>query len=151
VASCAQIVSAIVDPHPAPANVHPLPGEAYVAESGVPSGGPVVAFDLTVNNQCIDEVAAGPRGAVSVATTTFDTATGKQLFTGVNMQPAGMLMTWRSWAFIPAAGATAPSLTEVISVTKANGQVQDTLTYTPAALNQLILKAVATGSAQSLR
>jgi hypothetical protein len=86
-----------------------------------------------------------------VATTVFDTATGAQLFTGVNMQPAFARMTWRSWLSIPTADTTVPNYTDVISLTKANGQVQDTLTYTAAALNQATLKAVATGTAQSLR
>jgi hypothetical protein len=149
VAGCAQIVGAVVNPNPAPANVHPLPGQAYVADLGVPSGGPVVAFDLTVNNQCIDE-GGGARSSLSVATTVFDTATGAQLFTGVNMQPAGMLMTWRSWTFIPTADTTAPARTMVVSLTRANGQVQDTLTYTAAEVNQAILTAVATQTPQSI-
>ena len=61
------------------------------------------------------------------------------------MQPAGTLMTWRSWSTIPTADTTAPARTEVVSLIKANGQVQDTLTYTAAASNQAILTAVATG------
>ena len=149
VVSCAQIVSAIVDPNPGPANVHPLPGQAYVADLGVPSGGPVVAFDLTVNNQCIDE-GGGARSSLSVATTTFDTATGARLFTGVTMQPAGMLMDYRSWSPIPAADATAPAQTIVISLARANGQVQDTLTYTVADVYQAIRTAVATQTPQAI-
>jgi hypothetical protein len=149
-ASCAQIVSAIVDPNPLPINPNPVFPEPIVVQAGAPVG-PAVAFDVTVNNQCADEVAAGPKGAVSVATTIFDTATGARLFTGVNMQPAFARMTWRSWLSIPTADTTVPNYTDVISVTKANGQVQDTLTYTAAALNQATLKAVATGTPQSLR
>jgi hypothetical protein len=146
---CAQYVSAIVTPNPSPANVHPLPGQAYVAELGVPSGGPVVAFELTVNNQCIDE-GGGPRSSLSVTSRSFDTATGALLFTGVNMQPAGMLMTWRSWAFIPAAGATVPAETIVDTLVRSNGQVQDTLTYTVAEMDQAILTAVATQTPQTI-
>ena len=148
--SCAQIVSAIVDPNPLPVNPNPVFPEPIVIQLGAPVG-PAVAFEVTVNNQCADEVAAGPKGSVAVATTTFDTATGARLFTGVNMQPAFARITWRSWLSIPTADTTVPNYTDVISVTKANGQVQDTLTYTPAALNQLTLTAVATGLPQSLR
>jgi hypothetical protein len=148
VAGCAQIVSAIENPNPGPANVNSLPGEPYVNELGVPSG-PSVAFELTINNQCIDE-GGGPRGSLSVATRSFDTATGALLFTGVNMQPAGMLMDWRSWSLIPAADATAPAQTIVISLIRANGQVQDTLTYTVAEAYQAILTAVATQTPQSI-
>jgi hypothetical protein len=148
--SCAQIVSAIVDPNPLPINPNPVFPEPIVVQTGAPVG-PAVAFDVTVNNQCVDEVAAGPKGSVAVATTTFDTATGARLFTGVNMQPAFARMTWRSWLSIPTADTTVRAITQVISVTKANGQVQDTLTYTAAALNQATLTAVATGLPQSLR
>ena len=148
--SCAQIVSAIVDPHPLPINPNPVFPAPIVVQVGAPVG-PAVAFDVTVNNQCADEVAAGPKGSVAVATTTFDTATGARLFTSVNMQPAFARMTWRSWLSIPTADTTVPNYTDVISLTKANGQVQDTLTYTPAALNRLILTAEATGLPQSLR
>jgi hypothetical protein len=148
--SCAQIVSAIVDPNPLPINPNPVFPEPIVVQTGAPVG-PAVAFDVTVNNQCVDEVAAGPKGSVAVATTTFDTATGTRLFTGVNMQPAFARMTWRSWLSIPTADTTVRAITQVISVTKANGQVQDTLTYTAAALNQATLTAVATGLPQSLR
>jgi len=149
VVGCAQIVSAIVDPNPGPANVHPLPGQPYVDPLGVPSG-PAVAFELTVNNQCIDE-GGGPRSSLSVTSRSFDTATGALLFTGVTMQPAGMLETHRSWALIPTADTTAPARTIVSSLVRANGQIQDTLTYTVAAMNQSILTAVATGTPQSLR
>src|ERR1700712_4356057 len=90
--SCAQIVSAIVNPNPLPINPNPVFPEPIVFQMGAPVG-PAVAFDVTVNNQCVDEVAAGPRGSVAVATTTFDTATCARLFTGVNMQPAFALMT----------------------------------------------------------
>ena len=148
--SCAQIVSAIVDPHPLPINPNPVFPAPIVVQVGAPVG-PAVAFDVTVNNQCIDEVGAGPKGSVAVATTVFDTATGARLFTGVNMQPAFALMTWRYWRNLPTADTTVPAHTEVISVTKANGQVQDTLTYTAAALNQAVLTAQATGLPQSLR
>lgn len=148
--SCAQIVSAIVDPNPLPINPNPVYPEPIVIQRGTPVG-PAVAFDVTVNNQCADEVAAGPKGSVAVATTIFDTATGAQLSSSVNMQPAFARITWRTWLSIPAADTPVPNYTDVISVTKANGQVQDTLTYTPAALNQLILNAVATGLPQSLR
>jgi len=149
VVGCAQIVSAIVDPNPGPANVNPLPGQAYVEPLGVPSG-PAVAFELTVNNQCIDE-GGGPRSSLSVTSQSFDTATGALLFTGVTMQPAGMLETYRSWALIPTADTTAPARTIVDSLIRANGQVQDTLTYTAAALNQAVLNAVATQTPQSIR
>jgi hypothetical protein len=148
--SCAQITSAVVDPNPLPINPNPVFPEPIVFQVAAPVG-PSVAFDVTINNQCADEVAAGPRGSVAVATTTFDTATGARLFTGVTMQPAFAIMTWRSWLSIPTADTTAPARTVVISVTKANGQVQDTLTYTVAALNQAALTAVATGTPQSLR
>lgn len=148
-ASCAQYVSAIINPNPGPANVNPLPGQPYVQILGVPSG-PSVAFELTVNNQCIDE-GGGARSSLSVTSQSFDTATGALLFTGVNMQPAGMLMTWRSWVRIPTADATAPATTIVDSLVRANGQVQDTLTYTAAAFNQAVLTAVATQTPQSLR
>jgi hypothetical protein len=146
VAGCAQIVSAIDNPNPGPANVNPLPGEPYVTQLGLPPG-PSVAFELTVNNQCIDE-GGGPRSSLSVTTRSFDTATGALLFTGVNMQPAGMLMDWRSWSLIPAADATAPAQTIVISLVRANGQVQDTLTYTAAEAYQAILTAVAAQTPQ---
>jgi hypothetical protein len=148
--SCAQIVSAIVDPNPLPINPNPVFPEPIVMQMGAPVG-PAVAFDVTVNNQCADEVAAGPKGSLAVATTVFDTATGARLFTGVNMQPAFARMTWRSWLSIPTADTTVPNYTDVISLTKANGQVQDTLTYTAAALDQAILTAEATGLPQSLR
>jgi dihydrofolate reductase len=85
-----------------------------------------------------------------VALTTFDTATGAQLFTAVNMQPAAMLMTWRTWLSLPTAGTTAQPHTDVISVTRANGQVQDTRTFTAAALDQAILAAEATQTPQSI-
>jgi len=148
VAGCAQIVSAIVDPNPGPATVHPLPGQPYVTELGVPSG-PAVAFELTVNNQCIDE-GGGPRSSLSVTSRSFDTATGGLLFTGVNMQPAGMLMDYRSWSLVPAADATPAPVTVVISLIRANGQVQDTLTYTVAEVYQAILTSVATQTPQSI-
>ena len=67
------------------------------------------------------------------------------------MQPAGMLMDWRSWSLIPAADATAPAQTIVISLVRANGQVQDTLTYTVAEAYQAILTAVATQTPQPVR
>lgn len=148
VVPCAQIVSAIEDPNPGPADVNPLPGEPYVTPLGVPSG-PAVAFELTVNNQCIDE-GGGARSSLSVTTRSFDTATGALLFTGVNMQPAGMLMDWRSWSLIPAADATPPAVTVVISLIRANGQVQDTLTYTVTEGYQAIWTAVATQAPQSI-
>jgi hypothetical protein len=53
---------------------------------------PAVSFDVTVNNRCTDE-GGGAKGSVAVAFTTFDTATGAQLFTGVYMQPAFAIMT----------------------------------------------------------
>lgn len=146
VAGCAQIVSAIDNPNPGPANVNPLPGQPYVTELGVPSR-PSVAFELTINNQCIDE-GGGPHSSLAVTTRSFDTATGALLSTAVTTQPAGMLMDWRSWSPIPAADATAPAQTIVISLVRANGQVQDTLTYTVAEAYQAILTAVATQTPQ---
>jgi hypothetical protein len=142
-------VSAVVNPNPAPINPNPVYPEPIVVSLGTPVG-PAVAFDVTVNNQCIDE-GGGARSSAAVATTTFDTATGAQLFTGVNMQPAGAIMTWRYWDSIPTADTTVPAYTQVVSVTRANGQVQDTLTYTVATLDQAILTAVATQTPQSLR
>jgi hypothetical protein len=147
--SCARIVSAVVNPNPLPVNPNPVYPEPIVLQMGAPVG-PAVAFDVTVNNQCIDE-GGGARAGASVARTTFDTATGARLFTGVNMQPAGSIITWRSWGSIPTADTVVPNYTIVISVTKSNGQVQDTLTYTAAAMNQATLTAVATGLPQSLR
>jgi len=69
----------------------------------------------------------------------------------VNMQPAGAIMTRRYWGSIPTADTTAPAVTMVLSVTRANGQVQDTLTYTVAAMYQAELTAVATGTPVALR
>ena len=146
---CAQVVSAIINPNPGPANVNPLPGEVYVTELGAPPAGPAVAFELTVNNQCIDE-GGGARSSLSVTTRSYDTATGALLFTGVNMQPAGMLMDWRSWSSVPAADTTPAAQTVVISLIRANGSVQDTLTYTVAEAYQATWTAVATQTPQSI-
>ena len=71
-----------------------------------------------------------------MAITTVDTATGARLATGITMQPAFAVMTWRYWSPVPTADTVVPDHTQVISVTKANGQVQDTLTYTAAAMNR---------------
>ena len=147
--SCARIESAIVNPNPPPFNPNPVYPEPITMQKGTPVG-PAVAYDVTVNNQCADEVAAGPRGSASVATTTYDTATGARLFTSIDMQPAFARIVRRSWLSIPTADTTVPDRTVVISVTKANGQLQDTLTYTVAELNQAILTAVATGLPQSI-
>ena len=103
---------AIVDPHPLPFNPNPVYPDPIVIQQGV-QGANQVAFELTVNNQCIDE-GGGPRSSLAVTTRSFDTATGALLFTGVNMQPAGMLMDWRSWSRVPADDATAPDVTMVI-------------------------------------
>ena len=149
-APCARIVSAIVDPNPLPINPNPVYPDPIVVTAGGTVRSPV-AFDLTINNQCIDEVAAGPRGSISVSTTVYDNATGAPLFTFANMQPAGAIMTWRYWGSIPTADTVVPNYTDVISLFKANGQVQDTLTYTAAAMNQATLTAVATGTPVSLR
>ena len=47
------------------------------------------------------------------------------------------LMTWRYWGPVPTADSDAGDQHPVvISVTKANGQVQDTLTYIAAAMNR---------------
>jgi hypothetical protein len=62
-----------------------------------------------------------------------------------------MLYTYRSWALIPAADATAPARTILDSLVKANGQVQDTLTYTADESFQAVRTAVATQTPQSLR
>ena len=75
--SCAHIVSAIEDPHPGPINVHPVFPEPIVTDVGTPSAN-AIAFEVTINNQCVDEVGAGPKGAVAVAMTSFDTATGAE-------------------------------------------------------------------------
>ena len=83
--------------------------------------------------------------------TSYDTATGAWLSSGTNMQPAFAIMTWRYWSSIPTADTAAPAVTMVLSVTKANGQVQDTLTWTPAGMIQAELTAVATGTPVSLR
>ena len=149
-AGCAHIVSAIVDPHPAPINPNPVYPEPIVTQSSTPTEGQV-AFDVTVNNQCLDE-GGGPRSSLSVAVSTYDTATAALLNTGVNMQPAGAIITWRSWSNVPTAiDPTWANFTKVISLTKANGQVQDTLTYTVAQMQQDIMTAAATGTPVSLR
>src|SRR3954451_25233218 len=146
--SCAQIESAIVDPNPPPFNPNPVLPDPITMQLGT-RGENQVAFDLTVNNQCVDEVAAGPKGSIAVSTTVFD-ATGAPLFTGVNMQPAFARIVWRSWVTIPTADTTVPNYTDVVSLFKANGQLQDKLTYTPAEVNQAILTAVATQTRQSV-
>jgi hypothetical protein len=146
---CAQIVSAVVNANPLPINPNPVYPEPIVISLGTPVG-PAAAFDLTVNNQCLDE-GGGARSSLAVSTTVFDNATSAALFTGVNMQPAGSIITWRSWSSVPTADTTVPNYTDVVSLIKANGQVQDTLTYTPAAMLQAELTAVATGTPVSLR
>jgi hypothetical protein len=69
--SCAQIVSAVVNPNPLPINPNPVYPEPIVIQQGMPVG-PAVAFDVTVNNKCIDE-GGGARPGVAVAMTTLDT------------------------------------------------------------------------------
>ena len=64
------------------------------------------------------------------------------------MQPAGTLMDLALLVGIPTADATPPALTVVIKLIRANGQVQDTLTYTAAEAYQAILTAVATQTPQ---
>ena len=149
-ASCAHIVSAIVDPNPPPIDPNPVFPAPIVVQVGAPVG-PSVALDFTIDNQCVDEVGAGPKGSVAVAITTVDTATGARLATGITMQPAFALMTWRYWSPVPTADTVVPDHTQVIWVTKANGRVQDTLTYTAAAMNRATVTAVTTGVPQSLR
>ena len=142
VASCAQITRVIVNPNP----INWDPNVSPMSASLVPAA----ALDVTVSNQCLYE-GGGPRSSAAVALTAFDTATGAQLSTSVNMEPAGMTMTFRWWLTIPTADTVAPAITDVISVTKANGQVQDTVTTTAAAVNAAILTAEATGTPVALR
>ena len=147
--SCAQIESAIVDPNPPPFNPNPVYPEPITVRKYTPVE-PSLAFDVLVNNQCADEVAAGPRGSSAVTTTVYDTATGARLFSSTDMQPAFARIVWQSWLSIPTADTTVLDRTVVISVTKANGQVQDTLTYTVAELNRAALTAVATQTPQPI-
>jgi hypothetical protein len=140
---CAQIVSAVVNPNPINFDPHVLP------QSG--SLQPSTALDVTVNNMCLDE-GGGPRGSSNVSLTTYDTATGAWLGSSGNMDPPGGQLTWRWWLGLPTTDSTTlPAHTLVISVTKPNGQVQDTVTTTAAALNDAMLAAVATQTPQSLR
>lgn len=109
------------------------------------------ALDVTVNNMCVDE-GGGPRGSSAVTLTTYDTATGQWLGSSTNMDPPGGQLTWRWWLGLPTTDSTTvPAHTLVISVTRPNGQVQDTVTTTSAALNDAMLVAVATQTPQSLR
>jgi hypothetical protein len=140
--SCAQITSAIVNPNPVPFDPKVIPASGPLV--------PMASLDVTVTNMCLDE-GGGPRSSAAVALTAFDTATGAQLSTSVNMDPPGGRLTFRWWLTIPTADTTAPAITDVISVTRANGQVQDTVTTTAAAVNAAILAAEATGTPQSLR
>jgi hypothetical protein len=109
---------------------------------------PALATETGLTPGGFDEDSTDNGRSARVTTRRFDTATGALLFTGVTMQPAGMLMDWRSWSLIPAADATAPAQTIVISLVRANGQVQDTLTYTVAEASPAILTAAATQTPQ---
>ena len=147
VASCAQIVSAIVNPNPGPANVNPLPGQPLRHRLGA-AGGPAVAFELTVNNQCIDE-GGGPRSSLAVTTRSLRHGDGRPAVHRRDHAARGhadglALLVSAS----PPPTRRRPPRTIVVSLVKANGQVQDTLTYTAAEAYQAILTAVATQTPQ---
>jgi hypothetical protein len=110
-----------------------IQGWTNTVETSTITGAPVVVMRFDVFNGCVDELGAS-RAMFTVDT--YDTATGKWL-TGFGQGDNLGLQHFAYSEPYTSVAAAAPQ-TVVVSVSRINGQVQDSRTFTLAQLMQMV-------------